>query len=1340
MTQTQTYPTLICLPTNVITLHDVVLDSPLWRANVIHVEDQIDQFAKWIDKFTSMIKQYIEAMEKQNIETRNLSKWTHTHTIDSSLLDPHIADTVLHAFVGTLQSEFAFRQKLVSDLQEILITLQQWIKKELKDFKESRKQFEKSLDRYESQLNKYNFLSKQKEPSALREDAFQTFDVRTLHTRSSGDYFVHLIRFKSMIEHQLVLCFSSALQARIDEVEEAGQACSHIRMLLPGWRLWLDENKESCALQLDKIQKSCVLLEDAYIRQTRPHRSLKRYITLTNKRRSSFMSPTPTPTPPSKTTEGDQDRFSRSSFHENRESRTSMDETLCLDNLMPKEIVPKQGYLFQRLSTGKTTRYSWMRRWFFLHDGWFGSCNVTTMNKVKGSVVIEARVRINECKGKINSDLDRRFCFEIYHNNSNFMLQAETEEEMMQWLWAVEKHKEIAPEIVSGSSSTSLPVCGPVALFAPRMDTLEKRELSVEDPKRINRMTMPIGLSAQQETLKYQLMPTLSTTYSVTSLMIRESRQTHSPSSSALATPPTPATLPSIPSTSNAPSALSVLNISSSSLAPPPSSPVMQESISTANSEITPQSSISWGMPWFMSGINALSNNASDIASLAETVVSSPQESCCIVVWPTKLESRAPKVKLSGYTQKLRTLQQELRKYFDNVAPDEVVLEGFSGSLYLPHRQIEEGHKKVSKDDKATISNQENVSNEIEVSHSGYCYLTQRNLWFYSCSMMACVNTLVIPIKDIKTLQFDRGISVTCHMVIELYSLPVRYCFGLWLESVDKMSDKIKLVVDTIKDSKQDIELQSLYDTLKSITPGRKSKTVVTQFTAISALNAAVTPLNVQAHPQTCQIPTLPGTNTVQSTLVLPQTDPASVQTSDMCVQKTSAAGALTAAMEAATATTNTNNNNNSLSSAMTASKRDKPSPLTENTFTEREAYTETLWPSTLEKPTEPVQCKCNDHLDKVEVQVEMNISAKQLFDILFSESQSGEEAGARSIWYQLSQKKTNTDFTIGTWTTGKEKKQERTLKYIMAVNNSMVKAKETDVIETHQILEEREYLSYVVLVSTKTPNLPYADSFVPCIKYCITYTTPTRCQLSYSFGVKWLKSIMLKSIINRTASKGLAETIEMMQPLVQQRLTDLAGTYTKENRVVESTVVIAPTKEEPTVTVMVDHQQTSPGFQNIISAGLYVLAAIILWLVVYHFSPVNYMDQLLATNSTVVWRGVYLRDLDKETAGHMSGPIAFNHGVYQTFQASRIEPIGWNYTWFSTRHRHMAVELIYTRERLGAMRYELLAAFRMLNSIEQHIVESEYQNWLLDGYLRCEDGVYDLEGCDGIRKELARH
>lgn len=82
-------PTLVSSPTNIWTIHDVILDSPVWKSNIIHLEEQIDQFEKWVDGFTKALKQFIDAV---------ISKVsfcdTHTHTTMQSLSNAYASTCV----------------------------------------------------------------------------------------------------------------------------------------------------------------------------------------------------------------------------------------------------------------------------------------------------------------------------------------------------------------------------------------------------------------------------------------------------------------------------------------------------------------------------------------------------------------------------------------------------------------------------------------------------------------------------------------------------------------------------------------------------------------------------------------------------------------------------------------------------------------------------------------------------------------------------------------------------------------------------------------------------------------------------------------------------------------------------------------------------------------------------------------------------------------------------------------------------------------------------------------------------------------------------------------------
>lgn len=56
-----------------------------------------------------------------------------------------------------------------------------------------------------------------------------------------------------------------------------------------------------------------------------------------------------------------------------------------------------------------------------------------------------------------------------------------------------------------------------------------------------------------------------------------------------------------------------------------------------------------------------------------------------------------------------------------------------------------------------------------------------------------------------------------------------------------------------------------------------------------------------------------------------------------------------------------------------------------------------------------------------------------------------------------------------------------------------------------------------------------------------------------------------------------------------------------------------------------------------------------------------------------------------------------------------------------SSNSKATARRLRRTRQRLGSYRHDLLVAMRVVNSIEKEMIQSEWENWLADENLRCE-------------------
>ncbi|KAI9486206.1 MAG: hypothetical protein EXX96DRAFT_475495 [Benjaminiella poitrasii] len=45
------------------TLYDAVTDSPVFRTNMTHYDQQLDQLEHWLDSFSRQLKQYAEKLK-----------------------------------------------------------------------------------------------------------------------------------------------------------------------------------------------------------------------------------------------------------------------------------------------------------------------------------------------------------------------------------------------------------------------------------------------------------------------------------------------------------------------------------------------------------------------------------------------------------------------------------------------------------------------------------------------------------------------------------------------------------------------------------------------------------------------------------------------------------------------------------------------------------------------------------------------------------------------------------------------------------------------------------------------------------------------------------------------------------------------------------------------------------------------------------------------------------------------------------------------------------------------------------------------------------------------------
>lgn len=148
--------------------------------------------------------------------------------------------------------------------------------------------------------------------------------------------------------------------------------------------------------------------------------------------------------------------------------------------------------------------------------------------------------------------------------------------------------------------------------------------------------------------------------------------------------------------------------------------------------------------------------------------------------------------------------------------------------------------------------------------------------------------------------------------------------------------------------------------------------------------------------------------------------------------------------------------------------------------------------------------------MERQDAQITLPISAKRLYELLFSSEQTAPPTTG-GVWEDKTTAIVGHDLSVSKWSANGDGKQQRILKYWMPVSNPIVRMKEAEVVETQILINKEEYARYTVQISTKTAALPYADAFIPSVRYCITWINQSECQLTCYLGVKWVKSVLVR-------------------------------------------------------------------------------------------------------------------------------------------------------------------------------------------------------------------------------------
>lgn len=187
----------------------------------------------------------------------------------------------------------------------------------------------------------------------------------------------------------------------------------------------------------------------------------------------------------------------------------------------------------------------------------------------------------------------------------------------------------------------------------------------------------------------------------------------------------------------------------------------------------------------------------------------------------------------------------------------------------------------------------------------------------------------------------------------------------------------------------------------------------------------------------------------------------------------------------------------------------------------------------------EPILNEYQDNdLDHLELDTTIATAAPDLFNELFMDPEG-------KLFKLLLTKRKNTEIMIGPI---EEESEEgsgscsgsgftRQISYMIPLNNPIVKAKETKCQETIKVKIVRPHILYLINVTASTPDIMYGDAFVSQSRFVISFKTLGSCRLRSWFGMRWSRTVLVKSIIRAAAQKGFSEYCSDLKLIVKEEL-----------------------------------------------------------------------------------------------------------------------------------------------------------------------------------------------------------
>jgi hypothetical protein len=427
---------MLISPGRPVVIKEAALDSPTFRATAVHFSDQIDLIERWLDSYVRAVSKL--AAEMTSLQTLVDSYIQASHPplqLSEAVIDHDYTVLALKRF-GEGAREFwnSTLRGMKRAETSVCDPIRQFVNNDLRMLKDARKNLDATQRAFDGAIARYAGQAKTKEPSSLREDAFQLHEARRAYLKASMDFCVMAPQTRVMLDKILVKVVSEQWKDMRAARESSNKAFTTWSVDIDRVRGWSREMENGERVFKRELHLARQQVENSAELNARPARDLEGY--------SASTVPYLGATGPSTA---------------NLQSPARPD--------VANEKAEKQGWLFQRTITGKPARTYWVRRWFFVKNGIFGWLTQGTRS---GAVEESEKIGVLLCGIRPAFQEERRFCFEVKTKDTTILLQAETQADITEWISSFEVAKRKALEDSSregnsGSMDAAFSISPPVA-------------------------------------------------------------------------------------------------------------------------------------------------------------------------------------------------------------------------------------------------------------------------------------------------------------------------------------------------------------------------------------------------------------------------------------------------------------------------------------------------------------------------------------------------------------------------------------------------------------------------------------------------------------------------------------------------------------------------------------------------------------------------------------------------------------------------------------------------------------------------------------------------------------